>query len=113
MGTKEDFMQQAVALSRQQIDKTGCAPFAALVVKDGVVIGKGCNQVIFKSDPTSHGEVEALRDAAQHVGSWDLKGCDLYTTCEPCELCVAAIHWARISKVYYANTLEDLSLIHI
>jgi tRNA(Arg) A34 adenosine deaminase TadA len=75
--------------------------------KNGAVVGEGVNNVINNCDPTSHGEVEAIRDAARRLGRWDLSGCDLYTTCEPCELCVAAMFWAKISRLYYANSLAD------
>lgn len=107
MGIEQEFMQQAIELSRQHLNEEGCAPFAALIVKDGTVVGQGVNQVIANHDPTAHGEVQALRDAGKNLGTWDMSGCELYTTCEPCELCVAAMHWARISKLYYANTLSD------
>jgi len=102
-----DHMREAIAYSSEQMHAVGAAPFAAVVVKDGKVIGKGVNQVVTRHDPTSHGEIEAIRDACRKLGTWDLSGCDLYTTCEPCELCVAAIHWSRISRLFYANTLAD------
>jgi guanine deaminase len=103
----EEFMRRAIALSRRCMVENGSAPFAAVIVKDGAVVGEGVNNVVNSSDPTSHGEVEAIRDAARRLGSWDLSGCDLYTTCEPCTLCVAAMFWAKISRLYYANTLAD------
>jgi guanine deaminase len=103
----EEFMRRAIALSRRCMIENGSAPFAAVIVKDGAVVGEGVNNVVNSSDPTSHGEVEAIRDAARRLGSWDLSGCDLYTTCEPCTLCVAAMFWAKISRLYYANTLAD------
>jgi guanine deaminase len=111
MPTPEDFMRRAIALSREQMLARGSAPFAAVVVKDGEIVGEGVNNVVNNSDPTSHGEVEAIRDACRRLGTWDLSGCDLYTTCEPCELCVAAMWWARVSRMYYANTLEDADAI--
>lgn len=107
MGIEQQLMQQAIDLSRKHLNAEGCAPFAALIVKDGSVVGQGVNQVLANHDPTAHGEVQALRDAGKNLGTWDMSGCELYTTCEPCELCVAAMHWARISKLYYANTLSD------
>jgi guanine deaminase len=103
----DEFMRRAIALSRRCMVENGSAPFAAVIVKDGAVVGEGVNNVVNSSDPTSHGEVEAIRDAARRLGSWDLSGCDLYTTCEPCTLCVAAMFWAKISRLYYANTLAD------
>lgn len=106
-----DHMREAIAYSCEQMTTVGVAPFAAVVVQDGKVVGKGVNQVVAKHDPTSHGEIEAIRDACRTLGTWDLSGCELYTTCEPCELCVAAIHWSRISRLYYANTLDDCAPI--
>src|SRR6476469_6498615 len=94
-------MRRAIALSRRCMIDNGSAPFAALIVKDGVVVGEGVNNVVNNCDPTSHGEIEAIRDAARRLGRWDLSGCDLYTTCEPCELCVAAMFWAKISRLSF------------
>jgi guanine deaminase len=108
---KTDFMRRAIEISRQQMLDNGAAPFAAVVVKDGKIVGEGCNHVVAQHDPTSHGEVEAIRDAGRNLGTWDLSGCELYTTCEPCEMCVAAMYWARISRMYYANTLDDCTQI--
>lgn len=104
---KQDFMARAIEISRRDMLEKGSAPFAAVIVKDGKIVGEGCNQVVTSHDPTSHGEVEAIRDAGRNLGTWDLSGCELYTTCEPCEMCVAAMYWARIDKMYYANTLKD------
>ncbi|SEO65984.1 nucleoside deaminase [Aquisalimonas asiatica] len=101
------FMRKAIEHSRKKMKENGAAPFAAVVVKDGKIVGVGVNEVVTKNDVTSHGEVEAIRDAGRNLDTWDLSGCVLYTTCEPCELCVAAMHWARISRMYYANTLDD------
>ena len=107
MSKHKELMRRAITLSRRCMIDNGSAPFAAVIVKDGAVVGEGVNNVINNSDPTSHGEVEAIRDAARRLGRWDLSGCDLYTTCEPCELCVAAMFWAKISRLYYANSLAD------
>jgi tRNA(Arg) A34 adenosine deaminase TadA len=107
MPESAEFMREAIEYSRLKMHVRGAAPFAAVIVKNGKVVGKGVNQVVAKHDCTSHGEIEAIRDAGNNLGTWDLSGCELYTTCEPCELCVAAMHWARIEKVYYANTLQD------
>lgn len=103
----ELYMRAAVDLAREKMRKDGAAPFAAVVVKKGEIVGQGVNEVVNKHDPTSHGEVEAIRDAGANLQTWDLSGCELYTTCEPCELCVAAMHWARIDRMYYANKLDD------
>jgi guanine deaminase len=103
----EYFMRRAIEISRDSMREKGSAPFACVVVKDGVIVGEGVNNVMNNHDPTSHGEVEAIRDAGRNLQTWDLSGCDLYTTCEPCEMCVAAMFWAKISRMYYANTLAD------
>ncbi len=107
MNNPSHFMKKAIEFSRKKMKEDGAAPFAAVVVKDGEIVGIGVNEVVTKHDVTSHGEVEAMRDAGRNLQTWDLSGCELYTTCEPCELCVAAMHWARIGKMYYGNTLED------
>ena len=106
-----DFMKRAIAISRDEMRANGAAPFGAVIVKDGVIVGEGVNRVVTNSDPTSHGEVEAIRDAGRRLGTWDLSGCDLYTTCEPCEMCLSAMFWAKIRKLYYANTLADCEAI--
>ena len=99
MSKHEEFMRRAIALSRRCMIDNGSAPFAALIVKGGVVVGEGVNNVVNHPDPSSHGEIEAIRDAARRLGRWDLSGRDLYTTCEPCELCGAAMFWAKIPAV--------------
>lgn len=111
MTNPEDFMRRAIAISRDQMQAEGAAPFGAVIVKDGEIVGEGVNQVVAKSDPTSHGEVDAIRDAGRRLATWDLSGCDLYTTCEPCEMCLSAMFWAKIRKLYYANTLADCEAI--
>ena len=104
---KSDFMRRAIEISRDQMLRNGAAPFAAVIVKDGKIVGEGCNNVVNNHDATSHGEVEAIRDAGRNLGTWDLTGCEIYTTCEPCEMCVAAMHWARLDRMYYSNALAD------
>lgn len=103
---KNEFMKEAVLLSRKSIESGG-GPFGALVVKDGEIIGRGRNLVASTFDPTAHAEITAIRDAAAHLGDFDLEGCEIYSSCEPCPMCLGAIYWARIKKVYYANTQED------
>ncbi|MEM6694276.1 MAG: nucleoside deaminase [Pseudomonadota bacterium] len=105
------FMARALEIARHGMLNDGVAPFGAVIVKDGKIVGKGVNQVVNNHDPTSHGEVEAIRDAGKNLGTWDLSGTTLYTTCEPCEMCVAAMFWARIDKMYYASTLADVDEI--
>ena len=102
-----DFMARAIEIARTAMLENGAAPFGAVVVRDGEIVGEGVNNVVNHHDPTSHGEVEAIRDAGRRTGSWDLSGCELYTSCEPCEMCVAAMYWARIDRFYYAATLTD------
>jgi guanine deaminase len=104
---QEKFMQRALALSAEALDKPGTEPFGAVVVKDGQLVGEGYNHSLVHFDPTSHGEVEAIRDACRRLLSVDLSGCDLYTSCEPCALCVAAMRIAGIGKLYYAASLEQ------
>lgn len=111
MPDREDFMRRAIAISRDEMRANGAAPFGAVIVKDGTIVGEGVNRVVSNSDPTSHGEVEAIRDAGRRLGTWDLSGCDLYTTCEPCEMCLSAMFWAKIRKLYYANTLADCEAV--
>lgn len=104
---KQEFMQRALALSAQALQAPGTEPFGAVVVKDGVIVGEGFNHSVAHHDPTSHGEVEAIRDACRKLGTVDLSGCELYTSCEPCAMCAAAMHIAGIAKLYYAASLAQ------
>ena len=101
------FMKVAIELSESNIDTDFGGPFGACVVKDGEIIGKGANSVIKDNDPTAHAEIVAIREACKNIKSFDLSGCELYTTCYPCPMCISAIIWANINKVYYGNTKED------
>jgi guanine deaminase len=103
------FMEQAIELSREQMGSGLGSYCASLVVRDGEVVGQGWNTVVQENDPTAHCEINAMRDASGRLGTWDLSGCELYSTWEPCPMCVAAIFWARIDRVYYANLLADAS----
>jgi guanine deaminase len=103
----QPFMQRALALSAQALTEPGTEPFGAVVVKDGAIVGEGFNHSVAHSDPTSHGEIEAIRDACRKLDTVDLAGCDLYTSCEPCAMCVAAMHIAGIRKLYYAASLAQ------
>jgi tRNA(Arg) A34 adenosine deaminase TadA len=105
--TKDEIMRYAIELSRREMRGGNAAPFAAVIVRDGVIVGEGCNHVVRDSDPTAHGEVDAIRDACRKLGTWDLSGCEIYTTCEPCEMCLAAMFWAKLDRMYYANRLTD------
>ncbi len=104
---KEEFMDVAIDLSDDNFDKNYGGPFGACVVKDGEIIGKGINRVIKDHDPTAHAEVVAIRQACKKLETHDLSGCELYTSCYPCPMCLSAIIWSNIKKVYYANTKED------
>ena len=104
----EQFMRRAIALGEKAalVDGTG-GPFGCVIVKDGQIIAEGSNHVVSENDPTWHGEMEAIRSAAKKLGHFDLSGCTLYTTGEPCPMCAGAIFWARIDRVVYASTIAD------
>ena len=104
---KSEFMDVAIDLSDDNFDKHYGGPFGACVVKDGKIIGKGINRVIKNMDPTAHAEIVAIRNACKHLETHDLSGCELYTSCYPCPMCLSAIIWSNIKKVYYGNTKED------
>jgi tRNA(Arg) A34 adenosine deaminase TadA len=106
----EFFMQQAINLSIENVDQGG-GPFGAIIVKDGKVIASGVNRVTANNDPTAHAEVNAIREAAKTLNTFNLKGCEIYTSCEPCPMCLGAIYWARIDKIYYGNTKADAKKI--
>lgn len=101
-----EFMHRAIELALENI-RSGGGPFASLIVKDGQIIGEGVNLVTRTNDPTAHAEVVAIRRACAHLGAFQLDGCTLYTTCEPCPMCLGAIYWARPQKVFYASSAED------
>ena len=106
-----EYMKIAKDLAEHNlIDNTG-GPFGACVVKDGKIIGKGSNDVLVNNDPTAHAEVMAIRDACKNINSYDLSDCILYTSCYPCPMCLSAIIWSNIKKVYYGNTREDAEKI--
>ena len=102
-----DYMKIAKDLSEENLKTNVGGPFGACIVKDGKVIGKGSNHVLANNDPTAHAEVMAIRDACKNINSYDLSGCELYTSCYPCPMCLSAIVWSNIKKVYYGNTKED------
>ena len=105
------FMDVAIDLSDDNFEKNYGGPFGACIVKDGKIIGKGINRVIKDNDPTAHAEVVAIRNACKELGTHDLTGCKIYTSCYPCPMCLSAIIWSNIKKVYYANTKEDAANI--
>jgi guanine deaminase len=102
---QDKFMRRAIQISTQALDTPGTEPFAAVVVKDGQIIGEGINRSLMNFDPTSHGETEAIRDACRTLGTVDLRSCELYASCEPCALCVAAMQIAGIVRLYYGADL--------
>lgn len=106
----EYWMQRAIDLSIQNVDKGG-GPFGAVIVKNNELIAEGYNQVTNLNDPTMHAEVMAIREACKKLNTFDLSGCIIYTSCEPCPMCLGAIYWARISEMYFANTKQDADAI--
>ena len=100
-------LKRAIDLSREHIDEGAGGPFGAVVVRDGRVLAEGWNQVTSAKDPTAHAEVTAIRRACQAVGDFALEGATLYTSCEPCPMCLASAYWARVSRIVYANTRQD------
>ena len=102
----EKFMLKAIELSKKSV-KNGGGPFGAVIVKDGKIIAEGTNSVTKNNDPTAHAEINAIREAAKKINNFDLSGAEIYTSCEPCPMCLGAIYWARIDKIYFANTKDD------
>jgi len=107
----QSFMRRAIELSRIHMEAGEGGPFGAVVVKDGAILGEGWNRVTTTCDPTAHAEVVAIRAACNHLGTFSLKGCEIYTSCEPCPMCLAAIYWARLDRIWYANTQADAAAI--
>lgn len=105
------YMKIAKELADSNLKTGEGGPFGACIVKDDEIIGKGSNGIIRNNDPTAHAEIVAIRDACNNIGTYDLSGCELYTSCYPCPMCISAIIWANITKVYYGNTSEDASNI--
>ena len=110
MENKEKYMRLAIEKSLSSIDNGG-GPFGSVIVKDGEVIAAASNSVTIDNDPTAHAEVNAIRMACRKLGTFDLSGCEIYASCEPCPMCLAAIYWARIDRLYYANTKADADKI--
>ncbi|MGF7079903.1 nucleoside deaminase [Mucilaginibacter sp. UYCu711] len=111
MTNNEKFMQMAIDLSEYNVKEGQGGPFGAVIVKDGMVLARSANKVVPNNDPTAHAEVSAIRLACQELGTFSLEGCEIYTSCEPCPMCLGAIYWARIDKIYYANTKADAAAI--
>ena len=107
----KEFMRRAIQLAQSGIDGNAGGPFGAVVVKNGKIVGEGCNRVTSTNDPTAHAEIVAIRNACQKLNSFQLDGCIIYTSCEPCPMCLGAIYWARPARVFYACTREDAAQI--
>ena len=107
---KNEFMKRAIELSIKSVGLGG-GPFGSVIVKNDKVIAEGSNKVTLNNDPTAHGEIVAIRKACKNLNNFNLRGCELYSTCEPCPMCLSAIYWAHIEKVYYANTRDDAQKI--
>ena len=107
---KNKYMQKAIELSIESVNNGG-GPFGCVIVNDNKIIAEGSNKVTSTNDPTAHGEIVAIRQACKNLNNFNLSGCELYSTCEPCPMCLSAIYWARIEKIYYANTREDAQKI--
>ena len=108
--TKEELMRKAIELSVRNVAEGG-GPFGAVIAKDGEIIATGVNRVTADHDPTAHAEVSAIREAARKLGTFDLGGCEIYSSCEPCPMCLGAIYWARLDRLYYGNDKHDAAAI--
>ena len=106
----DEFMKRAIDLSERSVDAGG-GPFGAVVVRDGEIIAEGTNRVTLDNDPTAHAEIRAIREACARLNTFDLARCEIYASCEPCPMCLGAIYWSRMRRVYYANTREDAAAI--
>lgn len=110
MMMENKFMQRAIDLARSNISNLKGGPFGAVIVKNNQIIGEGCNMVIENNDPTAHAEIVAIREACKNLSSFQLDGCEIYTSCEPCPMCLGAIYWARPQKIFYAATRQHAKL---
>ena len=108
--TNKELMQRAINLSKESV-LNGGGPFGAVIARNGEIIAEGSNNVTTHCDPTAHAEVSAIRKAAEKLGTFDLSGCQIYTSCEPCPMCLGAIYWAHLDKIYYANDRKDAAEI--
>lgn len=106
-GFNPSFLLEAIRLSIEKMEANEGGPFGALVVRDGEIVGRGWNQVTSANDPTAHAEVVAIREACASLKTFSLAGCEIYSSCEPCPLCLAAIYWSRMDRIYYAATSDD------
>lgn len=111
MGFEAKFMVAAIELAKRGVEKNEGGPFGCVIVKNGEIVGRGNNKVTSSNDPTAHAEVTAIRDACRNLNSFQLDGCEIYTSCEPCPMCLGAIYWARPDNIYFACSREDAALI--
>ncbi|MFZ3230942.1 MAG: nucleoside deaminase [Pseudobdellovibrio sp.] len=111
MNYNPDFLKKTVDLSRKNMYENIGGPFGAIIIKDGKIIAEGSNQVTSTNDPTAHAEMVAIRKACQNLQTFDLSGCEIYSSCEPCPMCLSAIYWARLEKIYFANSRQDAANI--
>ena len=111
MISKNKFMLRAIELSVRSANDTG-GPFGCVIVKDDKIIAEGSNKVTFSNDPTAHAEIVAIREACKKLNTFNLSGCDLYASCEPCPMCLSAIYWSHVDNIFYANTREDAKKIN-
>ncbi len=107
---KQELMRRAITLAEESV-RDGGGPFGAVIARNGEIVAEAANSVVPDRDPTAHAEVNAIRKAAHKMGTYDLSGCEIYTSCEPCPMCLGAIYWARIDKIYYANDRKDAASI--
>lgn len=107
----QEFMALAIRLSRKAIALGEGGPFGAVIVKDGQVVGQGWNQIVSNDDPTAHGEVMAIRNACRFLGTYQLTGCEIYSSAEPCPMCLGAIYWSRLERVFYGNSIQDATKV--
>ena len=111
MLNEEKFMKAAIALAETGVENGEGGPFGCVIVKNGKIVGEGYNKVISTNDPTAHAEIVAIRDACKNLNSFQLEECEVYTSCEPCPMCLGAIYWARPKAIYFGNTKEDAATI--
>ena len=107
---RKEFMKRAIDLSLESVNKSG-GPFGCIIVKENKIVAEGSNKVTSSNDPTAHGEIVAIREACKNLNTFTLAGCELYSSCEPCPMCLSSIYWSRIKKIYFANTRKDAQKI--
>ncbi|MFA6873616.1 MAG: nucleoside deaminase [Bacteroidaceae bacterium] len=108
--THEELLQKTISFATQNIEKAG-GPFGALIARNGIIVATGCNRVTIDHDPTAHAEVNAIREACKKLGTFDLTGYDIYTSCEPCPMCLSAIYWAHLDRIFYAASQKDAAKV--